>query len=198
MRKITCSWKSLALLVLFGVMGCQTGKDATISDADDGRVIPAAPLPAKMSVAHLVGEDLGLGGGYLIGAASDKISGSQRAQAVRAARQAEEAPATPEQARNATTADVNGDGFVTLDEVLAMKRAGLSDEEAIGRLRQTGDIFQLTPEQERYLTDRGLSGKVTDAIHQLSGKYPTVVREAGAHLPAATAPTNVAATSGSK
>ncbi len=81
-----------------------------------------------------------------------------------AARNAEQSPARPLNARDATTADLNGDGFLTLDEVLAMSRAGLSDQEIISRIRGTGFVLHMTPEQERYLTDRGVSGQVTAAL----------------------------------
>ena len=60
----------------------------------------------------------------------------------------------------APTADVNGDGFVTMDEVVAMRAAGFSDQQMLERLRATGQVFELTPEQQRYLHDHGVSDYV--------------------------------------
>ena len=67
------------------------------------------------------------GGGYVIAAKTDRISNKDTQGAQAAATKAQTTPATAQEALNATTADVNRDGFVTLDEVIAMKQAGLSD-----------------------------------------------------------------------
>jgi hypothetical protein len=89
-----------------------------------------------------------------------------------------------EQARTATTADLNNDGFVTLDEVVAMKQAGLTDSEMIERLRATRQVFQLTDEQRRYLADRGVSSVVVDQMVAMN--QSTVLTPAPAPLPAPT------------
>jgi len=108
----------------------------------------------------LLGGALGAGGGYLIGANWDKITGKDSAGAQEAAREAQARPATVEDAQRATTADLDGDGFVTMDEVVAMERAGFSDQKMIDRLRATGQIFELTAEQKNYLRSRGVSENV--------------------------------------
>jgi hypothetical protein len=116
----------------------------------------------------LLGGALGAGGGYVVGANSDKISGSDTAGAKQANDAAQAQPATPEQARLATTADLNRDGFVTLDEVVAMRKAGLSDQEMIDRLRSTGQIFELTPEQQQFLLNQGVSQSVVTQMQNLN------------------------------
>lgn len=68
--------------------------------------------------------------------------------------------ATPQDVFNSTTADLNGDGFVTLDEIVAMKQAGLTDDQMIERLRATNQIYQLTPAQEAFLRRQGISSFV--------------------------------------
>ncbi|HZL36011.1 MAG TPA: hypothetical protein VFC78_11915 [Tepidisphaeraceae bacterium] len=138
--------------------------------------IPAASVQST-TVSKLVGSKLGLGGGFLIGASPAMAGATDGAVAVHAARHAEEAPATLEQARKADTADLNGDGFVTLDEILAMNRAGLSDQEILDRLHKTGFAFQLSSEQERYLTDRGITGTVTVGIRKLAAVRAPATRE---------------------
>src|SRR5947199_10137504 len=79
----------------------------------------------------LVGDELGPTGGYLIAAAPEKFDQHKHDQAIESSRRAEQSPTTVADARNSTTADLNGDGFVTLDEVVAVKRAGLSDAEMV-------------------------------------------------------------------
>jgi hypothetical protein len=116
----------------------------------------------------LLGGVLGAGGGYVIAARTDKVDSKDRDGAVRASRTAETNPATPEQAMTATTADVNGDGFVTLDEVVAMKEAGLSDEVMLQRLRATDQIFELTAEQQQHLIQKGVSQQVVDEMARIN------------------------------
>ena len=116
----------------------------------------------------LIGGAVGATGGYLIGANVDKIKGNDTNGAVEANKRAETRPVTAEEAAAATTADVNKDGFVTLDEVVAMERANLSDEQIISRLDATDQLFELTPEQKRYLLDRGVSRNVVDRLPELN------------------------------
>jgi hypothetical protein len=119
----------------------------------------------------LIGGALGAGGGYVIGAKIDEDRDNDkektREEAVAAQRKAEADPATADEAREAKTADVNGDGFVTLDEVVAMKEAGLSEREMIKRLERTQQYFELTPEQEQYLKDKGVNDRVVVAMRDM-------------------------------
>jgi hypothetical protein len=116
----------------------------------------------------VLGGALGAAGGYVVGANSDKITGKDTAGAQEAAQTAQSRPATAQEARNATTADINRDGFVTLDEVVAMDEAGLSDQQMIDRLRATGQIFELTSEQEQYLVTRGVSRSLVSQMQNLN------------------------------
>jgi hypothetical protein len=125
-------------------------------------------------IANLLGGSLGAGGGFLIGVSRDKIEQDKtqaRADAIKASQRAEKNPAKPEQVDKATTADLNNDGFVTIDEVVAMRQANLNDQQMLDRLRQTGEIFELTEYQQDYLRTRGVSDNV---IRQL----PTVNQDA--------------------
>ncbi|HOP98988.1 MAG TPA: glycine zipper 2TM domain-containing protein [Verrucomicrobiota bacterium] len=116
----------------------------------------------------LLGGALGAGGGYIIGANADRITGRDTQGAQRASQTAQTQPATPQQARNASTADVNQDGFVTLDEVVALDQAGLSDQQIIDRVAATGQVFELTDEQERHLMDQGVSRQVVTQMRDLN------------------------------
>lgn len=121
----------------------------------------------------LIGGALGAGGGYLVGANWDKITGDEKDEAERAVRRAEQDPATADEARRALTADVNRDGFVTKDEIIAMERADLSDKEMIRRLRATDQYFELTTSQERDLIDAGVSEDVIIAMREMAPEDAT-------------------------
>jgi hypothetical protein len=116
----------------------------------------------------LIGGALGAGGGYIIGANADRITGSDSAAARRATQTAQTRPATAAEARRATTADVNNDGFVTLDEVIAMESAGLSDQQMIDRMRATGQVFELTSEQREHLRENGVSQDVVEQMQDIN------------------------------
>src|ERR1043166_3434326 len=96
-----------------------------------GAAAGAAVSKNNRVLGALVGGALGAAGGYLIGVQMDHVKNNDKDAAVRASQNGQQHPATADQARNASTADVNGDGFVTLDEVIAMKKAGFSDDEMI-------------------------------------------------------------------
>lgn len=143
--------------VIGGVGGAAAG---ALIGGEDNRLLGA-----------LIGGAAGAGGGYLIGANWDKIRGEDRDTASEEAREANEAaqrrPATAEDVRNSETADLNDDGFVTLDEVVAMDRAGLSEREMITRLERTQQYFELTDAQERHLLDNGVSREVVVAMRDM-------------------------------
>jgi uncharacterized membrane protein YebE (DUF533 family) len=121
----------------------------------------------------VIGGLLGAGGGYLVGAKmdkdkdKDKDNAERRDEAVQAAEKAKANPATADDVKNSNTADLNDDGFVTLDEVAAMEKAGLSDKEQIRRLERTQQYFQLTKEQQDYLRRQGVSDEVVTAMRDM-------------------------------
>jgi hypothetical protein len=171
-RFVHCSL--LATLAL-GAVGCKNlpgnkeSQGAVIGGLGGAAAGAAVGGEKHRLLGAILGGALGAGGGYVIGANSDKILGKDTQAATQAQQTSTQNPATPAQARAATTADINHDGFVTLDEVVAMKQAGLSDQEMLSRLRATDQIFELTPEQQKYLADHGVSQNVIsqmDSINQ--------------------------------
>ena len=155
-------------LAACGIVGCSSlpGSDkqqgAVIGGAGGAAV--GAAVSENRALGALIGGALGAAGGYVVGANSDKILGRDSEAAEEASAQSQADPATPAEVRSATTADANEDGFVTLDEVIAMEQAGLSDDEMIQRLRATGQIFDLSQEQQNYLRDRGVSNVVIETL----------------------------------
>jgi len=142
------------------VIGGASGAAAGAAIAKDNRLAGA-----------LIGGLLGAGGGYVIGANVDKHKDKDETAAKKdaetSAANAKANPATTADVKNAHTADVNSDGFVTLDEVVAMENAGLSNKEMITRLQRTQQYFQLTSDQEKYLHDNGVDQKVIDAMRDM-------------------------------
>jgi hypothetical protein len=172
MRKhaVLCAISGMAILAPLGceqLPGRPREQGAVIGGVG-GAAAGAALARGNPLLGALVGGALGAGGGYLIGAHVDKVRNNDSEGAVEAAQRAQNNPATAEQARQAATADVNNDGFVTMDEIIAMDRAGFDDQEMLSRLRATDQIFELTPEQEEYLIQRGVSTQVVSAMRDIN------------------------------
>ena len=144
--------------VIGGVGGAAAG---ALIGGKDNRVLGA-----------LIGGAAGAGGGYLVGANWDKINGKESDDAKEANKRAQERPARASDVEKSKTADLNSDGFVTLDEVVAMADAGLSDKEQITRLEKTQQYFELTSEQENYLRDHGVSKTVVVAMRRMNPEEP--------------------------
>lgn len=147
--------------------GNRTQQGAVIGGAA-GAATGAAVAKEHRLLGALIGGALGAGGGYVIAAKTDKINENDKEAATTASRKSQENPATAEDARQAMTADLNLDGFVTLDEVAAMKEAGFSDQKMIERLKGTDQVFELTTDQEQYLRDKGVSQNVIDEMAQIN------------------------------
>jgi osmotically inducible lipoprotein OsmB len=132
-----------------------------------GAAVGAAVTDNRL-LGGLIGGALGAGGGYLVGANWDKIQGNDKDSAQRAVDKAQNEPATAQEARNASTADINNDGFVTIDEVVALQKAGFTDDEMINKLERTGQVFDLTAANEDQLRDQGVSRRVVTAMRDMN------------------------------
>jgi hypothetical protein len=147
----------------------------------------AAPADASLAdnshpLRRVVAGNLGAGGGFLIGASRDKLDVADKARAkadaVKASQRAEKNPAKPDDVDRAPTADLNDDGFLTLDEVVAMRQANMNDQTMLDRLRSTGHVFELTEYQQDYLRTRGVGDAV---IRQISAPNQDAARTASAN-----------------
>ena len=151
------------------LVGCESlpgtrRQQATVGGAAGGAAAGALIDRDNRGRGAIIGGLLGAGGGYLIGGQLDKDEDSARLASDRA----QANPATAQDVRDARTADLNNDGFVSLDEVVAMHEAGLSDRQMLERLRATGQVFALNADQERYLRDRGVSREVIEGMRDLN------------------------------
>lgn len=179
-KKGIISTALMGSLALAPVTGCSSlpGNDkqqgAVIGGAG-GALAGALLSKNNRGVGALIGAALGAGGGWLIGANKDKITGKDkernRDEAVKASERAEKNPATAADVDKARTADLNDDGFVTLDEVVALRQANLSDDEIVTRLERTGQVFELTDFQEDHLRDRGVSDEVIREMRNMNQDF---------------------------
>ena len=176
-------WRKTTLTLLMGslaagpMLGCENmpgddGQQGAVIGGLGGAIAGAAVAGSDdRGIGALIGAVAGAGGGYLIGAKvdeKDKDDAKKKEEALKASQNAEANPASADAARNATTADVNDDGFVTLDEVVAMEQAGLTDKEMIRRLERTQQYFSLNEQQEGFLRERGVSDTVVVAMRDMN------------------------------
>jgi hypothetical protein len=172
---------ALASLMLVGcenLPGTKGQQGAVIGGATGAATGAVIGGEKHRGTGAVIGGVLGAAGGYVLGANSDKVIGNNRDDADAAGRRAQTTPATVEQARSAKTADVNSDGYVTLDEVSAMRDAGLSDEQMLRRLEATGQVFDLNEESKRYLRDHGVSENVIREMQNLNAsRRQTVIQQ---------------------
>src|SRR5688572_10057756 len=159
----------IAISVLVG-NGCSNlpgspGQQGAVIGGASGAAVGAA-VTKNRALGAVIGGAVGAAGGYVVGANKDKITGKGK-EAEEASRRSEEAPVTVEQAQSSATADVNADGFVTLDEIVALEQAGFTDEQLVEKLRATGQVYELTDAQKRYLAEKGVSQHVVDEMLRL-------------------------------
>lgn len=162
---------SLALAPMGFFAGCESlpgdkGTQGAVIGGVGGAVAGAALGGDNRLLGGLIGGALGAGGGYLIGSQLDKSDDED--DAIEANERAQDDPVTAAEARDARTADVNNDGYVTMDEVVALERAGLTDNQIIDRLDATDQFFELTPQQKDYLLDQGVSQRVVNAMDTIN------------------------------
>lgn len=161
----------VASSIFFSFSGCSNlpgspGQQGAVVGGASGAAVGAA-VSQNRALGAVIGGAVGAAGGYVVGHNKDKILGHDN-DANAASKKAQERPVTPEQARTATTADVNGDGYVTMDEIAALKAGGLSDEEMIQRLEATGQVFTLTEDQQRVLLTQGVTQHVIDEMLKMN------------------------------
>lgn len=169
-------WKSRAFrpLMLIGLAVGGSGGCAFIHydkgagpPPDPAQQQPVAAAPAgsqQMALSAMAAQVGGPGGGWIVAATPEHIDQHSIGSAQQANRQAEQQPAGRADVEHSDSCDLNGDGFVTMDEMLALKRAGLTTEQLIGRVYHTHQIFWLTDRQQQYLRDRGISQDVINAM----------------------------------
>ncbi|MCW8194605.1 hypothetical protein F6455_07380 [Proteobacteria bacterium 005FR1] len=164
----------LAFLVV--TVGCEQlpgtrDQQATAAGTAAGAAVGAVLADEdNQLMGALLGGALGAGGGYLLGAKTDILDDRETAsaQAEQAIEEAQQNPATVDQVLASNTADVDDDGFVTMDELIAMEEAGLSDDEIMSRLRATDAVFDLSRQQADELVTAGVSPEVVNQLEDIN------------------------------
>ena len=123
-----------------------------------------APGSQPSDVAALADRAGGPAGGFIVGAVGTASHADAFDRARHANDQAEQHPAQVAEVFAHVIADLNGDGFITVDEITAMKRAGLTEQQLLDRLRQSKAVFSATPRQQLYLRDRGIPESVVKLV----------------------------------
>lgn len=126
--------------------------------------LPQSPTGSSAPAAFFQ-RAVGPGGGWIIGARQELIQGNRIDLATKANKSAEQRPATAADVSKSNSADLNNDGFVTLDEIMALKRAGLDSRQIMQRISRTQQQFSINARQQQYLLDRGIDQPLIDAIH---------------------------------
>lgn len=168
---------SIGMAPLTGLTGCEQlpgdekTQGAVIGGA--GGALAGALIGGEDNrlLGGLIGGVLGAAGGYVIGSQIEKNrrgNDDDYQDAVQASERDRRDPPSSSDARRARTADLNNDGFVTLNEVVAMEDAGLSTSEMIDRLEDTGQVFYLSESQEEYLRDKGVPSEVIRAMRTMN------------------------------
>ena len=158
---------ALLLLACQQLPGTRT-EQATGAGAAAGAAVGAAAMDNDL-VGALLGGAAGAAGGYLIGARTDWFGQDDGSTAAReAVQEARSNPATAADVRGAATADLNDDGFVTMDELIAMEDADLPETEIIDRLEATDQVFQLSADQRERLIDAGLSRSLVAEVEEVN------------------------------
>jgi len=167
-----------AAIGLGPLAGCQNlpgskSTQGTVLGGASGAGLGAA-IADDSAAGALVGGLLGAGGGYLVGSQMDKRGDNQAdvAEARQAATRARRNPATAADVAGKGTADLNGDGFVTMDEIVAMEKANLSDPQMLERLRASDQVFRLSPQQQQQLIEQGVSRDVVEQMESINRGDP--------------------------
>ena len=168
-------WKSRAFrpLVLIGLVAACSGGCAFIHydkgagpPPDPASQQPAAAVPAgsqQTALSSLAAQVGGPGGGWIIAATPEHIGQHSIGSAQQANRQAEQQPAGQADVERSDSCDLNGDGFVTMDEMLAIKPPAHHRAARWPRAPHAPDL-PLTDRQQQYLRDRGISQDVMKAM----------------------------------
>ena len=167
LRKLFLSGSLLVTLVAGCKQPADEPVDAVVRHSGYRDTVTGEGLPrVEKPISSMIADSLGAGGGFVVGANPHLIGNDpkNREAAVQASERSKRDPAKTEDVTPGKSADINGDGYVTVDEVVALQQANLSDTEIIDRLAATGQAFELSDFQEDYLRARRVSDTVIKAI----------------------------------
>jgi hypothetical protein len=153
-----------------GLTGCSSapgtaGQQGAVVGGATGAAVGAS-VTKNRALGAVIGGAVGAAGGYAVGSKTGPLDKKDNNTA--------NAPGSVNPAVSGDTADLNHDGFVTLDEIVKLEKDGASDDEILRRVQATGLTFDLNDEQRKYLSDHGVSGTVINQLPAINRGYSTV------------------------
>lgn len=165
---------TIAPAVALALAGCASLPYSPKTGTTVAGAAVGAALGAEMAededekLGAVVGAVLGAAAGYVIGAKTSWFAQGNEKAFDRAVNNALANPATVEDVYGSYDADLNNDGLVTQDELIALAHAGLSANEIINRLQATNQIFYLTYEQRQSLLEAGVPPEVVYRLEEIN------------------------------
>lgn len=162
----------LAAMLAVTLAGCaQLPYDRT-TEASAGGAAAGAALGAIVADNELLGAVLGglAGGaaGYVIGAKTDWFGNGNEKELNQTVDEARNDPATVQDVYASDDADLNNDGLVTRDELIALSKSDLSEAEVINRLQATDQVFHVTDAQRESLIEDGVDPDVAYKLNEIN------------------------------
>lgn len=156
-----------------GLSGCASapgtsGQQGAVVGGATGAAVGAS-VTKNRALGAVIGGAVGAAGGYVVGNKTGHLDKDKKKTTTTTTPSGE----TIEIQATGATADLNSDGFVTLDEIAKLEKNGESDEEIIRRITATGLTFELNEEQRQFLRDKGVSETVIERL-------PTINRSTAA------------------
>jgi osmotically inducible lipoprotein OsmB len=155
-----------------GLSGCSSapgtsGQQGAVVGGATGAAVGAS-VTKNRALGAVIGGAVGAAGGYVVGKKTGHIDNKDRDHSGTAP-----SGESGEYKATVATADLNNDGFVTLDEIVKLEKNGESDEEMIRRITATGLTFDLSDEHRKYLSERGVSQYVIDRLPSINRSTTT-------------------------
>lgn len=147
-----------------------SGQQGAVVGGATGAAVGAS-VTKNRALGAIIGGAAGAAGGYVIGNKTGPLDKKDHDNSTTTTTTT--SPDSVEHAAAGETADLNHDGFVTLDEIVKMEKNGVSDDEMVRRIQATGLTFDLNDEQRKYLTDHGVSAAVIERLPTVNRSYTT-------------------------
>lgn len=116
----------------------------------------------------ILGGLVGAAAGYVIGAETHWFGDGDEMRFDQTVHQAMNNPTTVDDVYDSYDADLNNDGLVTKDELVALSNSGLSTDEVIDRLQATDQVFHITHQQRESLLQAGVSPQVVYELEEIN------------------------------
>lgn len=165
---------TIALAAALMLAGCaqlpyQRSTESSVAGATAGAAVGAVLAGDEDEVLGAVlGGVLGAAAGYVIGAETSWFGDGKDQQFDRAVNEARSDPATVQDVYGSNDADLNNDGLVTQDELIALSNSNLSTDAVIQRLKATNQMFYVSYAQRQALLDAGVSPQIVYDLEEIN------------------------------